>query len=128
MVDPMKKPIDCDDSSRDLGKNPILLLIEEILHQLIWSISHYLPWVLYIPGLAGVLSSTVSNLDSIQVHLHTPMYSSLWLSEKIQRFLNEYTFSILEIHPKSSNFRVHRVHSVHPSIFFGTSTTFKPSN
>ena len=35
----------------------LLLLMEEILHQLIWRISHYR--VLYIPGGAGFLPSTV---------------------------------------------------------------------
>ena len=38
--------------------NPMLLLMEEILHQLICSLSHYLQG-LYIPGGAGFLPSTV---------------------------------------------------------------------
>jgi len=40
------------------GGNFDLLLMEKILHQLIWEISHYLQG-LFIPGGAGFLPSTV---------------------------------------------------------------------
>jgi len=40
----------------------IILLMEDILHQLIGSLSHYLNRVFYIPGAAGFLPSTVVDL------------------------------------------------------------------
>ena len=54
--------IKANTDSRSLKCN-VILLMEEILHQLIWQIiSHYLQCkVLYIPGGAGFLPSTVSS-------------------------------------------------------------------
>ena len=55
-----------------MGPNPrwirlLILLMEEILHQLICSLSHYLQG-LCIPGGAGFLPSTVGYLQFLQYH------------------------------------------------------------
>ena len=55
--------------NRPLEIRRFLLLMEEILHQLIGSLSHYLQGfikVLYIPGDAGFLPSTVLEIIHVQ--------------------------------------------------------------
>ena len=63
----------------NMNRSHIILLMEDILHQLIGRVSHYLQHqVLYIPGGAGFLPSTVS------CPLHLPPMESEILVENSQ--------------------------------------------
>ena len=67
-------------------RKPVVLLTEEILHQLIGSLSHYLQG-LYMSGGAGFLPSTVSSCDLVlsekkRHHLPGGFCKGLWMKKQ----------------------------------------------